>query len=351
MTTASGGHVAALHHVILRIAGWASDETIHTLRDWLAQNRTVDVARAALFTTFSNRIPVTREDATTLADAAEEADVHDLLDLVPSPAFPYHIMSPMHPARHVHSGAGPHCLDLTGQPEEHDEIDRTAVEAASDVAGFRGLWRAWRSPAFATPWPPPRRVYLLQVAGEDQSRLPAYAAELQTALERAGETHPQVEVFTDPESLPPYQRVALGWAALLATADPTPPIRIAGVFDAVDDTGGPGFSATHPTLDDGERDKVLGYLDAGTLILPTTAMMGDVLDDARRPAVPMGFRSDGHWVWSDATAYFLRRYRIAPDPELLDHVRDRGHEAAPLGAVGMHRATAALEAEGSDGDA
>lgn len=350
MTTASGGCTAALHHVILRIAGWTSDETVHVLREWLAQDRPVDVARAVLFTALHNRIPVTREDAATLTDVAGSNDV-DLLDVVPQPQMPRHTMSPVHPAHHAgHPGGVPQSLDLTDVPEEHDEVDRAAVHAAHSMAGFQGFWRTWRSPGSATPWPPPRRVYLMQVAGDDPNLLPAHAAELQTALVRAGETHPQAEVFADAGSLPPYQRLALGWSALLATAGPTPPIQIAGVFDAIDDTGGPGFSGTRPTLDDDERARVLGYLDAGALMLPTTALMGDVLADARRPVVPMGFRTDGQWIWSDAATYFLRHHGVAPDAELLHHVRDRRHLPAPVGPVALHRAMAALAAEGRDSD-
>lgn len=347
MTTASG----ALHQVILRIAGWASDETVFTMRDWLARDRTVDVARAVLYTAISNRIPVTRDDAATLTGAAGGSDVDSLLDLVPYPQLPYHTMSPVHPDRHAeHPGGVPHSLDLTGRPEQHDEIDRTAVQAAYDMADFQGLWRAWRSPSFATAWPPPRPVYLMQVASDDPDLLPAYAAQLQSALVAAGETCPQVEVFTESDGLPPYQRVAVGWSALLATADPTPPIQVAGLFDAVDNTGGPGFSDTRPLLDGDERERVLGYLDAGTLMLPTTALMGDVLDDARRPVVPMGFRTDGRWIWSDAAAYFLRHHGVAPDADLLDHVRDQRYEPVSVGAVALHRAMAALEAEGGDDD-
>ncbi|MGH3663998.1 MAG: hypothetical protein ACRDTU_15905 [Micromonosporaceae bacterium] len=348
MNTATGGRAAELHQVVLRIAGWACDETVHTLRDWLARDRTVDVARAVLFTALSNRIPVTPQDAATLNEAAAGSDVEGLLDVVPDPQLPLHTMSPVHPAEQ--SGGVPHCLDLTGNPEEYDDVDRTAVAAATDMAGFTGLWRTWRLPGFATSWPPPRRVYLMQVAGDKPDLLPGHAAGMQSTLVAAGETFPQVEVFTEAENLPPYQRAALGWSALLATADPAPPIQIAGLFDAVEDTGGPGFSSTRPRLDGEERDRVLCYFDAGTALLPTTALMVDVLDDARRPVVPMGFRTDGQWVWSDATAYFLRRHGIAPDTELLDHVRDRRYQPGSVGAVALHRAMAALEAEGEDGD-
>ncbi|MGH3712633.1 MAG: hypothetical protein ACRDT4_04120 [Micromonosporaceae bacterium] len=353
MTTASGGWAVPLHHIVLRLAGWAPDEMICTVRDWLAEDRVADVAQAVLYTALANRIPVTRNDATVLtgalADAGLEADAHALLDLVAYPQLPHYTMSPEHPARHGDDdGEFRHSLDLTGLPGEHDAVDRAAIGAAAGIAGLRGLWRAWRSPAFVTPSPPPRRVYLLQVDCEDASALPSYAARLQHALVRVGDKHPQVEVFVEADALPPYQRLGLGWSALLATSDPTPPIQLAGLFDAVDDAGEPGFSGDRPTLDDGERDRVLGFLDAGALLLPTTTLMDDVLEDAGHPVVPMGFRTDGVWVWPEATAYFLRQHHIAPDDDLLDHVRRQRYQAAPAGAVALHRAMAALEAEYGD---
>ncbi|MET9690450.1 hypothetical protein ABZY81_18530 [Streptomyces sp. NPDC006514] len=38
----------------------------------------------------------------------------------------------------------------------------------------------------------------------------------------------------------------------------------------------------------------------------------DRLDPARSRVVPAGFRTDGLWVWSDQIAYYLERYRCAP---------------------------------------
>ncbi len=43
------------------------------------------------------------------------------------------------------------------------------------------------------------------------------------------------------------------------------------------------------------------------------------------PRVPIGYRSDGTWVWQEASAYYLDRYGIAPQDALLEHVQHQGH--------------------------
>ena len=144
--------------------------------------------------------------------------------------------------------------------------------------------------------------------------------------------------------LPPYQRTALGCSALLWTAQPTPDIQIAELFDPVDEVGGPGFAASRPTLEDSERGAVLAYLDAAGPLLTTTALMDDVMDQRHHGVVPMSFRTDGQWVWTDAIAYYLRHYKLAPDPQLLHHIRTRRYELSPVDAVAQHRALAALQA-------
>jgi hypothetical protein len=175
-------------------------------------------------------------------------------------------------------------------------------------------------------------------------------AHLQRALVLAGETVPQVETFTDPDNLGPYQRTALGRSALLWTARPTPPIRVAELFDPVEEVGGPGFAVTRPRLDNREYDDVLAYLEAASPILTTTALMDDVVDDRQHGVVPMNVRTDGQWIWTDATSYYLRHYGLAPDPELLHHIRTSRYEVPLIDAVAVHRAMAALQ-NGTSGEA
>jgi hypothetical protein len=138
--------------------------------------------------------------------------------------------------------------------------------------------------------------------------------------------------------------MALAHSALLWTVRPTNPIRIAGLFDPVDEVGGPGFAEDRPTLGDPESGDVLAYLEAARAVLTTTALMDDVVDDRRRGVVPMTVRTDGEWIWTDAVPYYLRHYGLAPDRQLLKHIRTRRYAVTAADAVAVHRALAALQA-------
>jgi hypothetical protein len=187
-------------------------------------------------------------------------------------------------------------------------------------------------------------VYLAQVDDPTGESSIALTAHLQRRLSQAGEVAPQVEVFAALEDLAPYQLTALGCAALLWTGQRQAPIRVAKLFDPVDAVGGPGFSEARPTIENPERADVLAYLDAGRPLLTTTALMDDVVNSRGSGVVPMTFRTDGEWVWSDATAYYLRHYGFAPDAQLLHSIRARRYVVPAVQPVALHRALATLQA-------
>ncbi len=69
--------------------------------------------------------------------------------------------------------------------------------------------------------------------------------------------------------------------------------------------------------------------------------------------VPQNFRTGGTWIWTDTVTYYLETYALSPDPELLDHIRNRGYVEAELDDVSRHRAMVELfrpVAEGSAHD-
>lgn len=217
----------------------------------------------------------------------------------------------------------PAILDLVGA--ELDPIDRAAVDAAPDAIA---VWRAWRS----APEQPAVRVYLIETAQP--------VAAVIRALRAAGLDDPQVEAYAPGTDLTSYQSMARGSSALLHAAGDRPPVRLARVFDR----GGarPSFDDEHERLGDDERDRVRGYLRAGEPILVTTRTSVDVLEPDRGPVVPLSFRTDGQWVWTDTVEYYLREYSLAPDAELLAHIRSRGYATAPVDAAGEHRTLATL---------
>ncbi|WP_035792345.1 hypothetical protein [Kitasatospora mediocidica] len=100
--------------------------------------------------------------------------------------------------------------------------------------------------------------------------------------------------------------------------------ELASVFDTVDPVTGPGFAADRPRIDDSvERAALLRYLQAGEAVLMTPMLMDDVVEPSRLAVVPMTYRTDSSWIWTDTVTYYLDRYALAPEPGLLAHLRAR----------------------------
>jgi hypothetical protein len=99
------------------------------------------------------------------------------------------------------------------------------------------------------------------------------------------------------------------------------PFQQAPVFDRVDAVDGPAFAADHPLIaDPSTLDMLLTRLNAGTLILATPALMDDIVDPARGARVPLGFQTDGVWIWTQTIAYYLREYGLAPAGRFLEYL-------------------------------
>jgi hypothetical protein len=351
----------AYHHLLLRCAGRLPDELTSAARLWLARGHGTEVAEAIGYAAVSGRLTLSASDLALLNGTLKEAglDIVELAGMTGSagvsragieddPMSRYG-MAPLAPSLLAgYPGEPPYCLDLTADghhPDSIDAVDAAAMAAVAEVPCAAvpavGLWRTWRYPARRTPWPTPKRLYLVQLDTTDETRLPVCAEAIQQALRAADEPHPQVEVFADAARLPAYQRAALAFGALLWTARPARPVRIARLYDTTDRDGEPGFAPDHPLLAGQERDAVLGYLAAGTPLLASTAVLDDVTRAHPGP-VPVTFRTDGAWVWTDAVGYYLAQHGLCPDPDLLGHIRERAYSPLPVGRIGVHRALSAL---------
>lgn len=217
-----------------------------------------------------------------------------------------------------------------GRAEDRDARDAVAVEAGERVGGLLAMWRVHRH-AYEGP---PRRVYLAEArAGADPAEL---VAEIQYALSEASEDTPRVEVFAEGAPLPPYHEAALGGATLLWAAVETP-LRLTRAFDGADPGAGPYFHHDHPRLDGSDGERVLAYLGSGEPVLRSSGALDDVRDSEGLGVVPVGFSSDGRWVWPDAVVYYLRHHRLAPEPDLVAHALARTGPPAPLNRLIRHR--------------
>jgi hypothetical protein len=325
------------HRLLLRLAGKMPDGLVAQAREWLAAGRLDDAARAVAFAALAQRVPLMEEDVALLAGLLEAGGVGaaalakvEIAEYDEPPWFGFGAGRP---------GATP---PARASDVPLDDIDMVALAAVTEAPGVRGMWRAWRHPVDGSPWPPPRRVYLVEA---DQAVDPvALTDRIQQRLARAGETDPQVETYPVDAELPAYQRLAIAYGALLWASTPEPDIRIAAVFDDVDPETGPLFADSHPRMDDPEEsERVIEYLNAGEPLLVSTAAMDDVVDRSRRNVVPMNFRTDGTWIWTDTTTYYLARHNLAPDQELLDHIRAADYSLPGLDGVAIHRAMAVLQ--------
>ncbi|XVV16079.1 hypothetical protein ACQP2X_17515 [Actinoplanes sp. CA-131856] len=221
-------------------------------------------------------------------------------------------------------------LDLTGPGADLDLADEAAVRAVAEVRGAVALWRSWRLPLVGAEHAGPARVFVLAVDGD-------LAAATAALTREAGDSGVTVEAYRPDEEPAPYARSARSSGALLWTAFETVPVRLARVYDNDN-----GFDPAHERLAGDDRERVLAWLDAGTTVLATTARTTDVMEPGRGEVVPIDYRSDGRWIWTDTTTYYLREYGLAPEPELLAHVRAAGDGLPSTDTVSEHRALAAL---------
>jgi hypothetical protein len=79
---------------------------------------------------------------------------------------------------------------------------------------------------------------------------------------------------------------------------------------------------------------ILGFLGGGGMVLQATILRPDRLDPERPRAVPLGYRSDGEWIWPLEMAYYLQQHDILPQERFREHMRESGYEAhEPPGEV------------------
>jgi hypothetical protein len=124
-------------------------------------------------------------------------------------------------------------------------------------------------------------------------------------------------------------------------------LRIAPLFDAVD-ADGTVRGSVGPPLSPEESKRVLGYLMSAEVVLRAFRPGRDLLDEDRITEVSIDLRSDGRWVWSDATAYYLVQHNMRPADQLLEYLRSAGPRAPALTSVDYHRVVRALESIGQE---
>lgn len=213
----------------------------------------------------------------------------------------------------------------------YDAADRAVVEAIRAQGGTHACWVTMRGGT--------DRVYLVQAA--PRADLGAVTDAAQRALSEV-EASPRVEVFADDAALPRYHQDALLAADLLWWRSAPPEVRVARTFDG-SGRAGPWFVPQRElVVDPDEQLRLLEFLRGGELVLIARNRLPDVI--AGKPdVVPGDLYSDGVWVWSAAMAYYLRRYQLALDQELVVHSIGKA-PGARLTPLARHAVRTALSA-------
>jgi hypothetical protein len=120
------------------------------------------------------------------------------------------------------------------------------------------------------------------------------------------------------ENVPQWLGEAVGTPAPAGPAT----LRVAEVFDGTDASGRP--IVQRPTVPPDERDRVLEYLEQAPIVRTSRGYDMDRLNPEDTPSVPLAMHTDGHWIWPGAVAYYLRRHAVAPEQDLLAHIRRLG---------------------------
>ena len=335
----------ACHEMLLRMAGRAPDGLMTQARDWLAHGQFDLLVRAVAYWVVSQDVMLAEPDADLLSDMLIEAgaDTSGISQVADDDYDPYPFYGfGSHIPRGLAGDTGetPDPLAEAEAPQE-----KAAVEAVAAEPDAIGLWRAWRFPTDKAPWPAPRRVFVVEVADGGQ---PGVAARMAERLAAAGETDPQVEVYRSGFQPPIYTELARSYGELRWAAAPASSIQLASIFDEVDADTGPRFLPDHPVLDADEAVKVMEYLYGCEPLLETLGLMDDVMDDSQPYCVPMSFRTDGQWVWNEASAYYANEHLLAPDPRLLEHVRSSDYLAPAVDGVSLFRALKSLQDSKAD---
>ena len=140
----------------------------------------------------------------------------------------------------------------------------------------------------------------------------------------------QPGVRGEPARLPQQsgQRYGQGQQPGQGQGQAAPGFPMARVFDGVKPDGSPLIS--RPTLDPREIPALVAYLTRASVALSAPGTTRDEFVVTGPPSVPRAFHTDGAWVWPAAVGYYLSRYQLPPQPELLAHIRARRYALTPV---------------------
>ncbi|HTJ68591.1 MAG TPA: hypothetical protein VL551_13735 [Actinospica sp.] len=115
-------------------------------------------------------------------------------------------------------------------------------------------------------------------------------------------------------------------------------LRVAEVFDGRGPSG--GIVINRPQVNPAEVAALTAYLTKAPVALATTKTGEDEMSPGAGLVVPRAYHTDGEWIWPAAVGYYLHRYHLPPQSELVEHIRARGF-SMPAVAEDLRQAAAA----------
>jgi hypothetical protein len=95
-------------------------------------------------------------------------------------------------------------------------------------------------------------------------------------------------------------------------------MRFLSVFDPTN-RDQPTIRKDHPRLSGSELEAVLRYLDAGVMVLRTTAMEKDLLDPTAELGPRMSSFTDGEWIWDESVPFYVEKHGLSPGADFLNY--------------------------------
>jgi hypothetical protein len=233
------------------------------------------------------------------------------------------------PAEKLAAAAGLLQLQPPARPASPQRDLRYFVSRPAGGGEPAGLLRRWTQPA-APRDDPSDLVRRLDPNPADQQWQPAETMGRDLRWHATGALRKPPGELVELSWRQAAELIDAWWAAGQSRPVPAFPERLAvtPVFDAVDENGNPYFSPDRRRIPPGaERDRLLAYLDAAPLAMRAHGFEPDPLDPSRGGVVPVGYATDGVWVWQEAAAYYLRTYGVAPEEDLVAHIERAGYAA------------------------
>lgn len=288
----------ARHELLLRFAPMLPDEVVWQARRWLAADKWSHAVRliAQVFREWDEPLPP--EAREIMADGVDE-DVAELLASLEN-AIDVSVLA----------------WDFHGADDALSETYAAVVrEYLESQPGTQTAWQAWRLPEGGVE-NAARVMHLVETEGGPEPHV--LAAELADRLWDAGLVSPQVEAFRSTSPLDPYYHApALVAGREIFGEGPQPTIELAR-FDEESEEREPAGP---------ERDAQIAYLNSGEPLTEEDDLVPDLLTDDEEAVVPVTLRTDGTWIWSDLSTYYLEKHGIALPPGLRAHIGEAGPQA------------------------